>query len=974
MPDLSTVLSGSPADLQDCDGIIDPSVFPIPTADHVHLADLALDLRQAGAAMAQTGEDTIASWGGLAGCYTAPESEVLLGALDPIAGDGEDVESGAAQAADALADFAEELRLIKGDWHELKLRAETFRESVIDDPEWDKADHLLTNKSSNVEKSNELKAEAERLVRRYEKAQRDCANAINAGISGRTRFFSSFEAEAVGNLGPNAFVFDTVHAHTDIPSQWGADASADQFWYQDAWDATWDFGTGVVEGAGGMVGAYSSEGWLAQSWGDSLKEYHWDNLTAAASLVGMYDAETDSLGWAGKETIGEAWKELAHSIVPWTEWDDRPGYVIGTAVLNIGVTAVGVALTATGVGAAVGVPLLAWRGMSMLDGMGNTGRGGSGADVDLPPLPNLPESVGQGAPVVRLDAKDLEAMGLSPAQIAEIEADLRRVMDEQGSASGGDGGSGTPQDPTVRETRAFDDIAGHPENVALADRVRAENQRGMADGDQAAKAGTSRAPASDEGTWTANELFDGPDGARSPVPVGSGGRDGDSASASVTPAPPPVTANATDIGGGGRSPGNEVAGARDDRGADLADRNPTATNQDPGTSSPRDHDSSAPGQANGTWSGGQGSNADSTSGGGAQTGNGGQGGSGGPNTHHQQPVTAEWSKTRVVEERGPIGPGVNEGAKPTRPEHELKTETVKGEQAPKPKERFGDGKDLSPNTSYSVYDTEGKYRGKYVTDENGDIRKIHVDAHYSKDRHPEFMNPRPNAEYHVKTKNSLHVYETNSNGRNLTSEGQFTRDSSPRISKEERAVTDAAKDYYKAYNKILQEDFLNNPEKYSGLDRAPQFEATTWHGGHVVGIGEFGGIPERLNQVAMIDHVNTHSKNDWALGNSYRNFEMSMFDVLEGDFEAISKRSDDSFYRNQLDAWEYAYSQGPPPPVIRAKVSQIYDPSLPDFEIKGKNGMPVKILDAPPSAIYVEYSINGVVQQSIELANLPDMK
>lgn len=29
------------------------------------------------------------------------------------------------------------------------------------------------------------------------------------------------------------------------------------------------------------------------------------------------------------DTVGEAWKELAHSIVPWTEWGDRPGRLGG---------------------------------------------------------------------------------------------------------------------------------------------------------------------------------------------------------------------------------------------------------------------------------------------------------------------------------------------------------------------------------------------------------------------------------------------------------------------------------------------------------------------------------------------------------------------------------------------------------------------------------------------------------------------
>lgn len=583
MPDLSEVLSGKPTALQDCDGIIDPATFPIPTADHVYVRDLALDLRKAGAAMAQTGEDTIASWGKLSTCYTAPESDVLYGALDPISADGEEVETATDRAANALDDFADELQKIKSEFYTLKATAESFRESVINDPEWDKPDHLFTSQSSNVDKSNELRSDAEKLISRYEKAQRECANTINEGIYGRTRFFSSQQVQD-NDLGFNVFVYDTVHAHTDIPSMWGEDASADQFWYQDAWDATWDFGVGAVESIGAMVGAHSSKGWLEMSWGDALKEYHWDNLTAAASLAGMYDAETDSLKWSGPETIQEAWKDLGHSIVPWEEWGERPGYVIGTAVLNIGVAAVGVVLTATGVGAAVGVPLLAWRGMAILDAMGGSGRGGSG--MDLPNLPDLPGYGGQGAPVVHLTRQDLEAAGLSREQITEIEAALERALVEQGidphTGVGPSGPGRGPQDPTVAETLAFDDIVNHPDNQAFGDQVRGANQRDIDRADREAKTRPSSTPSSDEGNWTADGFFDGPESSGARVPAGAGGRGGDTDAASAAgsvSSPVHARADGIDAPGSGRSQGNETDSGQGDRGANMSDRAPTASNQ-----------------------------------------------------------------------------------------------------------------------------------------------------------------------------------------------------------------------------------------------------------------------------------------------------------------------------------------------------------------------------------------------------------
>lgn len=592
MPGPAGDIFGAPVPLLDCNGIIDPSTFPVPTADQVYIGDLASDLRKAGEDMAQTGDDVVSTWGGLAGCYTAPESDTLFSALDPVSSDGEEVETGTDRAASALHDFAEELREVKLAWADLTRRAQSFRDSVIDDPEWDKADNFITGRSDNVEENNDIKIAAESIIVRYEKAQRECANAINQGIYGRTRFHSRFDEE-LGYIGANGFIFDTVNRNTDLPSQWGEGASADKFWYQDAWDAGMDFGLGAIEGVGGMVGAHSAEGWFAQSWGDSLKEYHWDNITAAASLVGAYDAESNSLTRPGSEPAGEAWKELAHSIVPWTEFADRPGYVFATAALNIGGTVVGVALTATGVGSVVGIPLLLWRGASILDGMGTPGRGGLGTDVDLSQLPELPDVNGQNAPVVRLDAEDMEAMGLSPSQIAEIEADLRRVMEEQGV---GAGGSGPSQDPRVSDTLAFDDIVNHPDNASFGNQVRGENRQGIDEADQAAKTDPTRTPSSEEGSWTAGEVLDGPEGDGARVQVGAGGRGGDSLSESANPTPPPTRADLSGDGSadlnGGR-PGNEPDGGNGNRGPDLADNTPTATNQDGGGPGPGTHNDSS---------------------------------------------------------------------------------------------------------------------------------------------------------------------------------------------------------------------------------------------------------------------------------------------------------------------------------------------------------------------------------------------
>ncbi|UPT23371.1 YdcF family protein [Thermobifida alba] len=71
--------------------------------------------------------------------------------------------------------------------------------------------------------------------------------------------------------------------------------------------------------------------------------------------------------------------EVIHSVFPWTEWHNCPGYVITTA-LNLGSIALdvaavvgGAALSATGYGAVLGVPLAAWHGASLLNRLGKFG-------------------------------------------------------------------------------------------------------------------------------------------------------------------------------------------------------------------------------------------------------------------------------------------------------------------------------------------------------------------------------------------------------------------------------------------------------------------------------------------------------------------------------------------------------------------------------------------------------------------------
>lgn len=987
--------------LTDCDGKISPADFPVPTSVPTDLEEMARALRRAGGSMAETGSAITSSWSGLSTWYAAPEADTLFGVLAPVTSSGIVIEMATDRVAGAVEDFAESVRDIKQRWGGLRARSYSFLREIEGDEDWTKADTLFGGESDNVQKNADLVTEAQSLIAEYNEAERTCANIINIGIDGRTRFV---EGSEVGADGPasDEYVHGISTDLSDVPMEWGTPAEVDQHWWTDVGDAVWDFGVGAVEGTGAMLGMHSSEGWFEASWGDALWEYHEGNVQSVASLVGMYDAESDSFGWAGGEALGSAWKDLAHSVVPWEEWDERPGYVIGTAALNIVAVVGGAALTATGVGAVVGVPLMAWRGMAIVDGMGGRGGGGSGGgsglDVDLPT--GLPNYGGLNSPIASLEASSFDRGDYSPAQWSE----LRTHLDRWASASDrGDGAAdpgerpgapgrpaqprdagddqvpGRPVDPTsqqLAESEAFWDIVEHPELAEVGRESVRDNQQRIEEVDSEAKTDPGSPSGSDEGRWTTAELLDGPEGAGDRVPAGVGGRGDDTLTAERdAPAPAPDrTVNLADSTGRGSDadrvgervtrtdpdsrnhlgdgPENRRDVPGDRHGADLRDRNPDIRNSADGDDPRAQNSGNSTSDSHETQSSSEGSSPTTT-----------------------ESLSARFSRARFIEDLGESGPGVNEGAKLTKPEGDLSNEPVGAshELSPASHERFGDNKNLSPDTKYDVYDKNGTYRGIYTTDTFGEIRRIEIKASYGTDVHPELGNPRPNTAYHITTRKSFFVFETNSRGRNLISDGHFAEDSAPRISSEDAAVRKAAERYYEAYNRILKEDFTKNRDQYPGTTQAPQFELTKWNGGHIVGVSEYGGIPERLNQVAMMEEVNKHQMNDWALSTSYRNFETYILSILDGDFDYPRSKVDTPSWQAEVDYWEQCAANGPQPPAIHVRVSQVYDPDLPQFKITTKRGKVMEILDPPPSSILVDFSINGHQQQRITYPNTPDL-
>ncbi|MFS2295313.1 MAG: hypothetical protein FWJ90_21880 [Actinomadura sp.] len=240
----------------------------------------------------------------------------------------------------ALVTFAGEIRPLITRLKNLKSDAQKFRSDIAGDDDW-------REDEDKVNEHNQLNDDVLAAVAQYQEAERECANKIT-GIFGGTKFVPADGDPKAGEKG---------HGLGDAPkgveTPWAKPQEYDAPWYEDAWNGAKDFGMGIVTDLADLVGLHGENGWVWEE--DS---HFWSNLgnnwmgalEDAAGLVGLHGEngwvwEEDSHFWSN---FGNNWKEVAHSFVPWREWDDRPGYVIPSTVLNIGSIFVGVGAVRAG--------------------------------------------------------------------------------------------------------------------------------------------------------------------------------------------------------------------------------------------------------------------------------------------------------------------------------------------------------------------------------------------------------------------------------------------------------------------------------------------------------------------------------------------------------------------------------------------------------------------------------------------------
>ncbi|QBI52231.1 hypothetical protein [Streptomonospora litoralis] len=363
------------------DGLIDPSKIFVPKVEAADLEAAAADIRKQGGNIAQNGQDIKSSWAGLASCYTAPEDEVLLAVVDPVAEKGDEVDGDLGEVASALETFAETARDLQAKLDIAKQDAQSFVDSVEGDDSWKLAD-FLGYPTEKMQEHNALLDRVATLTHRYQEAERECANRITALFKGGTTFIGG-DPQGGTDPGNHEKIYGTEQPLTGQPAPWGEpQGSAHPFLDLAHGQKSTEFGDTLgigqmigVLGAGGLVGSKSE-------WKENLQTYWGDTLAQTASMVGQWNPETGARPDSLSESIDvglTAWGNAAHGLVPWTEWEQRPGYVLGVGYENLKTVgtsvASGVALTFVPGGVFVGPMVTGGRVLRTLGKLGQQGNG-----------------------------------------------------------------------------------------------------------------------------------------------------------------------------------------------------------------------------------------------------------------------------------------------------------------------------------------------------------------------------------------------------------------------------------------------------------------------------------------------------------------------------------------------------------------------------------------------------------------------
>ncbi|WP_017609804.1 hypothetical protein [Nocardiopsis xinjiangensis] len=453
--------------------LIDPDAIPYPETDTWSLNYAAETIRSGGEEMASLSEDMETTWQGLQEHYTAPESETLFAAVEPVVSAGEDLQGDLATVATALEDLAEAAAEARRKLNTLKIEAQSFARDLQDRKTW----WLDRNEEDDewaIETNLNLKSEVNSAWSDFTSAEIDCANAIS-GIHSDLVFTDPDAATGAGNelvygesgqfidLGDGSFseVFTGTAAwQLDNLTEWAGqefhpgDVEFEDSSNQAAWDTlVVGLAFGTVQGLATKSGYWRPEtGWSSNSdeYVDNLKTTWKETGMEAASLVGIHNED----GWLYQPStedphanlswdwwwgnIEESGRDIREGHTAWSQRESDPEY-------HETYTAINTVLLIPGAPVKVVKEIITFGGPD--------GSSGSGGAPDEPGTGANPFSgQGGGAPGTggsNRDISDIAEEGRTPiTERLDDALEQTPVLGPEGPGPGAPGGSSGPSEPS----------------------------------------------------------------------------------------------------------------------------------------------------------------------------------------------------------------------------------------------------------------------------------------------------------------------------------------------------------------------------------------------------------------------------------------------------------------------------------------------------------------------------------------------
>jgi hypothetical protein len=367
---------------------IDPSQIPGKDIDPDTIEAQGRAVATIAGQVRDHGSNVHLKWQAMAGVYSAPEADTVLGLMQPVssqattAGDNLDVVSA------ALIQFAEDVRPIKAELDSLRERASAFGESIDDgvqvreiNPAWSSSQvsgswnaYGAAESSSSsevpkyryvtkewhevqeqVDRNNELIAAVNAQQVLLWEAERACANKIRALYGASPLRAAQSEDDALG------YGIAEIPEGTEMP--WGADVERtegcgeatvnfvvkDFLWEGIAVGGVW----GTITGLGTLVLGYNPEtgGFFdgdayGAAWGN-LGNLGFAAMANTGILAPIFQADSlaQAMGGDGflpqevrdfKAQADEAAINTGKALIAWDKWQDDPGTALGESVFNVG--------------------------------------------------------------------------------------------------------------------------------------------------------------------------------------------------------------------------------------------------------------------------------------------------------------------------------------------------------------------------------------------------------------------------------------------------------------------------------------------------------------------------------------------------------------------------------------------------------------------------------------------------------------